>query len=171
MTRLTEGMGTRTGAAEWNVLWPEAGSAPANENDASSVILMTVDPAAALTENGQQTQADDGARLTILLTGDIEEDASAVLLSRHAELRRVDVDVLKVPHHGARNGGTALIDALAPRLALISVGADNDYGHPGPEILQALDSNGTVVARTDQLGSVSLTMDGSTLHIARTAGK
>lgn len=171
MTRLTEGMGTRTGAAEWNVLWPEAGSAPANENDASSVILMTVDPAAALMENGQQAQPDDGARFTILLTGDIEEDASAVLLSRHAELRRVDVDVLKVPHHGARNGGTALIDALAPQLALISVGAENDYGHPGPEILQTLNATGTVVARTDQLGSVCLTMDGSTLHIARMTGK
>ena len=48
-------------------------------------------------------------------------------------------DHVAVAHYGARNGSTALTEKPKPRLALISVGADNDYGHPGPEILEVLE--------------------------------
>ncbi|MET4059196.1 ComEC/Rec2-related protein [Arthrobacter sp. UYP6] len=168
MIRLTEGMASTTGAVRWEVLWPPpGGSPPPNENDASSVILMTVDPVQA---EGLE-QPGTGAPITLLLTGDIEEDASAALLSRYTWLGAAGVDVLKVPHHGARNGGTALIEKLKPRLALISVGADNEYGHPGPGILESLRLNGTAVARTDELGSVGLTVNGSTVQVLRLDGR
>ena len=158
MVRLSEGMSARVGAVRWEVLWPPGNAVQATENDASAVVLVTVEPKAA-TE-----PAAPG--LTLLLTGDIEEDAAARLLSRHAWLAADGVDVLKVPHHGARNGGTALIEELRPRLALISVGADNDYGHPGPAILSSLEEAGTAVARTDLAGSVSLAVDGTTLRVS-----
>ncbi len=164
MTRLTAGITSQTGAVEWEVLWPEIQGGQANENDASSVILMTVAPAADSRAGG------DSDGLTILFTGDIEEEASSSLLSRHAWLRDAGVDVLKVPHHGARNGGTALIQELKPRLALISVGADNDYGHPAAEVLDVLQRSGTSTIRTDELGSVSLGMDGSSLTWTRMDG-
>ncbi|MCC3265133.1 ComEC/Rec2 family competence protein [Arthrobacter gengyunqii] len=164
---MTEGMTAQSGAVRWEVLWPPARGGQANENDASSVILMTVGPAAS--EPGRPAPAGPG--FTMLLTGDIEEDASGALLSRHAWLRDAGVDVLKVPHHGARNGGAALVEELNPRLALISVGAGNDYGHPAPEILDALQRSGTAVARTDELGSVTLGMKGGSLAWARLDGE
>ena len=187
--RLTEGMASRAGAVDWEVLWPPPGSIAPNENDASTVILMSVDPVAATAPasgegaevpaeiqefagvpplTGHQLPAD--GRLTLLLTGDIEEDAAAALLARDEWLGNAGVDVLKVPHHGSRNGGTALIEEVKPRVALISVGADNDYGHPGAEILQSLQQTGTVIARTDQLGSVGLAVEGTTLQVFRVGG-
>jgi competence protein ComEC len=66
------------------------------------------------------------------------------------------VDVLKVSHHGARNGGTAIIDAASPRLAVVSVGRDNDYGHPHPAILAHLEGRGVPLLRTDEHGGVAL---------------
>ena len=165
LTRMTEGMASRAGAVEWEVLWPPAQRKQANENDASSVILVTMNSQA------DPVQGESpGPGVTMLLTGDIEEDASDALLSRHAWLRGAGVDVLKVPHHGARNGGTGLIEELNPRLALISVGADNDYGHPAPEILEALQHSGTAVARTDLVGAVSFHLEGTTLQIRKLGG-
>lgn len=163
MTRLTEGMSAQAGPVKWDVLWPPRNSPQATENDASAVVLVTVDPE----PDAQPAEP----QLTMLLTGDIEQDAALTLLSRHAWLRTDGVDVLKVPHHGARNGGTALITELRPRVALISVGADNDYGHPGPAILSTLKDTGTTVARTDLLGSISLDLDGKTLRVGGLDGR
>jgi len=64
------------------------------------------------------------------------------------------VDLLKVSHHGARNGGTEMLERLQPRAALISVGKDNDYGHPAPEILSALTRHQIPAFRTDVIGTV-----------------
>ncbi|WP_461168813.1 ComEC/Rec2 family competence protein [Arthrobacter sp. Z1-15] len=159
--RLSEGMASRSGTVQWEVLWPPGeGAVQATENDASAVVLITVD----------QDSGPAGSVFTLLLTGDIEEDASARMLSRNTRLVNEGVDVLKVPHHGARNGGTQLIEELRPELALISVGADNDYGHPGPVILQALEDAGTAVVRTDLLGSVTLGLEGRGLRIRQLDG-
>ncbi|MDK1359049.1 ComEC/Rec2 family competence protein [Arthrobacter sp. zg-Y1219] len=163
MVHLTEGMAARIGTLQWEVLWPPGNGAQATENDASAVVLITV---------GAEDQPDSKTQpgrpqLTLLLTGDIEQEAAAAVLSRHAWLAADGVDVLKVPHHGARNGGTQLIEELRPSLALISVGADNDYGHPGPAILSALERAGTAVARTDLLGSIVLQTDGTTVKVRR----
>lgn len=165
LTRLTEGMASRAGTVDWEVLWPPARRKEANENDASSVILVTMDSPAEPVPGEPH-----GSGVTMLFTGDIEEGASDALLSRHAWLRDAGVDVLKVPHHGARNGGTALIEELNPRLALISVGAGNEYGHPSPEILEGLRGSGTAVVRTDELGPVTLETDGSLLSWVRMDG-
>ena len=167
LTRMTEGMASQSGPVEWEVLWPPASGRQASENDASAVILMTVRPTAE--SGGAAPSAEPG--LSLLLTGDIEEEAASALLSRHAWLRDAEVDVLKVPHHGARNGGTALIEELEPHLALISVGADNDYGHPAAGILEALQRSGTAIARTDELGSVTLGIEGTSLTWTRLDGK
>ena len=67
------------------------------------------------------------------------------------------VDVLKVGHHGSRAGLTdGVAQALSPRIALVSVGARNRYGHPAPETLSRLEAVGATVFRTDQHGIVDV---------------
>ncbi|UGT54137.1 ComEC/Rec2 family competence protein [Nocardia asteroides] len=86
---------------------------------------------------------------TILFTGDIEEAAQTRLLDRD-----IRADILKIPHHGSRTTTPAFLRAVHPRLALISAGADNTFGHPHPAVTTALDALGTTVARTDRHGDV-----------------
>jgi competence protein ComEC len=64
--------------------------------------------------------------------------------------------VLKVAHHGSANRDDRLLDHVAGRLALISVGEDNDYGHPAPSTLAALDARGFEVHRTDVEGDLAV---------------
>ncbi|HET7328838.1 MAG TPA: DNA internalization-related competence protein ComEC/Rec2 [Nocardioidaceae bacterium] len=135
------------GPLSWQVLAPadasESAAAPepdrwhaaesAEENDAS--IVMRV----------------EATGLSILLTGDIEPAAQQTLLAAAADL---DVDVLKVPHHGSPNQDPAFFAAASPAVSLISVGADNDYGHPAADTLDLLRDVGSHVLRTDQDGMV-----------------
>jgi len=90
-----------------------------------------------------------GVRL--LLTGDIEPDAQSILARSLPDLR---VDVLKIPHHGSRHQDLDFLTGLRPRLAVVPVGADNDYGHPAPEVLEPFEAVGTAVLRTDRDGDV-----------------
>jgi competence protein ComEC len=89
----------------------------------------------------------------ILLTGDVELGAQADLLDTGADLR---ADVLKVPHHGSRYIAPEFVDAVRPRIALISVGAGNRYGHPNPGTVGRLTAKGATVLRTDQDGDVAV---------------
>ena len=71
------------------------------------------------------------------------------------------VDLLKVGHHGSRSASSeAWLDELRPRVAVISVGAHNRYGHPAPEVLARLARRGIRVLRTDQRGTITFTSDG-----------
>jgi competence protein ComEC len=122
----------------WQILWPrrliagDDGSAP---NNASLVV-----------------QAEHGG-VRVLLTGDIEPPAQDALLASGADLR---ADFLKVPHHGSAFQSAALVRAVRPRAAIISVGRDNDYGHPAPSALALMASAGARVARTDEHGDVAV---------------
>jgi beta-lactamase superfamily II metal-dependent hydrolase len=105
-----------------------------------------------------------GAR-DMLFPGDAEEEVDPQLLAAGlAQRLGPQLDVLKVAHHGSRTATTqALLDALHPRIAVISVGAENDYGHPAPETLARLEDSGAQVFRTDLDGSVEITTDGTDL--------
>lgn len=94
-----------------------------------------------------------GNPFSVLLTGDIERMTEQYLSARIPTL--VDVDVLKVPHHGSKTSTSdRFLRAVTPRLALISTGKGNSYGHPAPVILQRLKH--TPLFRTDLHGTVSL---------------
>jgi competence protein ComEC len=85
----------------------------------------------------------------MLLTGDAEAEA--------VPLDPGPIDVLKVSHHGSDDGGLAsLLDRSSPQLALISVGADNPFGHPTPGTLATLAAHQVPVLRTDRDGTVAL---------------
>ncbi|MFG1702402.1 ComEC/Rec2 family competence protein [Nonomuraea sp. M3C6] len=87
-----------------------------------------------------------------LLGGDLETEAQEQLLHRLA----VRADILKTPHHGSNRQSPAFLSSLGVRAALISVGADNDYGHPAPSTLALLRRLGATVYRTDQSGDVAV---------------
>jgi competence protein ComEC len=100
-----------------------------------------------------------------LLTGDAERTEEQWLVDRWGDALRADV--LKAGHHGSRTSSTPpILDAVRPRLAAISVGAGNMYGHPSPPVLQALAERGIVTLRTDLLGSIVIASDGRHLRVA-----
>jgi competence protein ComEC len=85
----------------------------------------------------------------MLLTADAEAEA--------VPLDPGPVDVLKVAHHGSEDAGLeALLDRIRPKLAVISVGAANPFGHPTPETLATLAAHGVPTLRTDRDGTVVL---------------
>ncbi len=89
----------------------------------------------------------------------------SMLLTADAEAGEVPidpgpVDVLKIAHHGSEDAGLdALLDRTSPELAVISVGADNSYGHPAPQTLAALAEHEVKTLRTDRRGTIVLDVD------------
>ena len=99
-----------------------------------------------------------------LLTGDAEAGEEAWLVAHARDY--LAADVLKTGHHGSSTSSTpAFLDAVSPRVALVSVGTANTYGHPSRDVMQRLVDRGTTVLRTDQLGSVVVRTDGTTLEL------
>ncbi|MFF1376685.1 ComEC/Rec2 family competence protein [Streptomyces sp. NPDC058308] len=98
--------------------------------------------------------------LTLLLLGDLEPPAQRALLRTPAAASLTSVDVLKVAHHGSARQDPELLRRAAPRLALVSCGADNSYGHPSPVTLAALRAGGAEVLRTDTKGAIAVVASG-----------
>ena len=77
------------------------------------------------------------------------------------------VDLLKVAHHGSVTSTTPeLLDALHPKVAIISVGAQNSFRHPRPEVLERLQAAHVATYRTDVTGSITFLMDGNSIRVA-----
>ncbi len=154
---LSTGQRLRLDEIRLDVLWPDPGSVPAEPgatgraiNDTSIVLLGTA--------NGHR----------FLLTGDAEDDVDPVLVARG--LPRVDV--LKVAHHGSATATSQpLLDSLRPSVAVISVGAGNDYGHPASSTLDRLASVGAHVFRTDRDGTVSIDLAPGRVAVRTTGGR
>lgn len=97
----------------------------------------------------------------VLLTGDagsVVEDKIA------AEVRKIDI--LKVPHHGSKTGmSDYFLSKINPTLAIISVCANNKYGHPAKSALDLLNSHNIKYFRTDKNGEVEVVTDGKTFSV------
>ncbi|WP_407555786.1 ComEC/Rec2 family competence protein [Streptomyces sp. Pv4-95] len=150
--RAVPGERRRLGPLTWEVLWPPApvGPFPAGPRALAS-------PPPPFTDGPNDSSVTLLVRtggLTILLLGDLEPPAQQALLTAHPELAAVDV--LKVAHHGSAYQDPQLMRRLAPRLALISCGADNPYGHPAPRTIRALRAQGARVLRTDTDGAIAV---------------
>ena len=99
-----------------------------------------------------------------LLVGDAEREEERWLVAHDSLALRADV--LKVGHHGSTTSTTErFLRAVRPSIALVSVGAGNTYGHPGPQVLASLAASGATVLRTDRQGHLVVRSDGSTLEI------
>jgi competence protein ComEC len=101
--------------------------------------------------------------ISVLLTGDIEAAAESHLLGVSERLASA---ALKVPHHGSRTSSTPrFVDAVAPRVAIVSVGTGNRYGLPSPEVEARYRAHGTCLLRTDRCGAVTVVSDGRRLEV------
>ena len=143
---------------------------PGEQLDIDGVLLDFLAPDSAWTASlDDPNEASTVVRATfggvrVLLTGDAERREEEWLVARDAAALRADV--LKVGHHGSPTSTTpAFLEAVAPRIALVSVGLDNVYGHPGPEVMRRLAEQGATVLRTDQLGTVVLRTDGTSIEV------
>ena len=103
----------------------------------------------------------------VLLTGDTTELGEKLALKAQSD-QYFKADVLKVAHHGSRDGTfEKFLDAVSPAIAIISVGKGNDYGHPNQELLDRLSERGITVYRTDEDGTVSLLLDGTSVTVLK----
>jgi competence protein ComEC len=134
------------GGIEGDALWPaDAASAPAAANDDSIVLRL-----------------NDG-QMHFLLTGDVEKKVESTLVQNHAPLA---ADFMKVPHHGSKSSSTpAFLAAVAPKVAVVSVGEANPFGHPAKEVIDRYEQAGVRLLRTDRDGAVTALTDGSTLEV------
>ncbi|ABZ84974.1 DNA internalization-related competence protein comec/rec2 [Heliomicrobium modesticaldum Ice1] len=131
-------------AVRMTVLYPTPDLPPRTVNDSSLALLI---------EHG---------RCRLLLTGDLEREGQAYLVSRFgSDLFPMTAGVVKIPHHGSRhNLEPTFMGALGePDLAVVSVGR-NSFGHPAPEVLQRWGEQCAEVLRTDTCGAVIATSDG-----------
>lgn len=98
-----------------------------------------------------------------LFTADIGEPTELALLDAGV-LKKTSV--LKVPHHGSKfSSSLSFLERLRPTVAVISVGAKNSYGHPNGDTLIRLGLVGSKILRTDEVGSVEIVSDGTTLEV------
>jgi competence protein ComEC len=144
------------GSVSWTVLWPARvpalpGSGPSADSEGSpennSSIAMLV--------------VSSGVR--ILMTGDLEPESQRAVLAAGSDLR---ADVLKVPHHGSANQDETFLRSTGARLAVVSAGIDNDYGHPAPKTLDLLRHLGMTIARTDTAGAIAVVRTPNGLALA-----
>ncbi|SMF02743.1 competence protein ComEC [Streptomyces sp. Amel2xC10] len=151
VVRAVAGERRRAGLLDWEVLWPPPRQVPEPEgpNDASVALGVR------------------SGGLRMLLLGDLEPPAQRALARSPGAGRWRGVDVLKVAHHGSAYQDPDLIRAVAPRVALISCGADNSYGHPAPSTVAALRAGGARVLRTDRDGALAVVGAGGALRVAR----
>ncbi len=117
-------------------------------------------------EYSDTNNASVGIRLVhgnnvILFTGDAEADAEADILQNGMDIR---ADVLHTGHHGSSTSGSPdFIDSVSPSWAVISCGADNPYGHPHEQTLDAFRERDIKVFRTDEQGSIVAVSDGESI--------
>jgi competence protein ComEC len=137
------GRSFRVGALRVRILWPEGDASPSDDPNNHAIVLLA---------SYGETDA--------LLTADAEGNVTV-------PVRPPAVEILKVAHHGSADPFLPqLLELVRPRVAVISVGDGNDYGHPTPPTLKALESFPALeVYRTDRDGRVTIETDGERISV------
>ena len=139
ITYIRQGDRIRAGDLSLFCLYPSGKLTVTDENEASMVLYATL------------------RGYTMLLTGDSTENCDAAVMQAMKQNGMREVDCLKVAHHGAKTSSSAsLLSYISPKLALISCGRDNSYGHPHRETLDRLADCGSQVVRTDEAGEIAV---------------
>jgi competence protein ComEC len=164
-----EGQKIKLGLIYLDILWPS-----------EQFIAENLTPLAQISDNqnqsvlGTTTSKLDPNRFssTVLLnyqsfkgifTGDLDPQSENIL---NSNMQLPHVTLLKVPHHGSKNGLTQdFLNAISPQIALISVGKNNSYGHPNKEVIDMLSKANVKVYRTDELGDIVVSTNGSNYKI------
>jgi len=137
---------------------------------AGNVFIDTLYPFENIEGNELKSSANDAgivSRLifgknSFLFTGDMSGNLEKKFV---VEDINVDSDVLKVAHHGSKYSTfEEFLQNVSPEIAIISVGAENSYGHPTPETLQRLEKFGIKIFRTDKDGTIEIYSDGENIY-------
>jgi competence protein ComEC len=155
--RLQTGDRLALDSIRFRVLWPDPNRVPERPPDGGTSINNV--SIVLLGEVGPQR---------FLLMGDVEEGVDPELLARGIP----SVDLLKVAHHGSKTASTQpFLDAARPKVAVVSAGAGNPYGHPAPSTLERLRAVAGRTYRTDMDGSVVVTFTGEALRVATSGAR
>jgi competence protein ComEC len=153
--RLSTGDQVTLDQIHFRVLWPDANRVPLKPPDGGTSI-----------NNVSIVLLGEFDQHRFLLAGDVEEGVDPELLARGLPT----VDLLKVAHHGSRTATSeAFLEAVRPRVAAVSAGAGNPYGHPAPSTIERLRAIARETYRTDTDGSVEVAFDGQAMRV-RTTG-
>jgi competence protein ComEC len=133
------------GGAQWRVQWPRKDSAAFPAGNDASVVL----------------EFDGGGVPRSLFLGDLSQVPQRMLAGQLSGT----FAVVKVAHHGSGDQDAGLYTQVRPTLAIFSVGADNDYGHPRTETIAVTEAAGAVTLRTDQQGRILIGLDGEELSV------
>ncbi|HEY4188835.1 MAG TPA: ComEC/Rec2 family competence protein [Candidatus Limnocylindrales bacterium] len=136
---------------QFQVLWPDANRVPLHPADGGTAINNV-----SIVLLGEV----DGHRF--LLAGDVEEGVDPELLARGLP----QLDLLKVAHHGSKTASTVpFLQTVRPRVAIVSAGLGNPYGHPAPSTIEHLHELAGRTYRTDLDGTVEVTFDGAAMRV------
>jgi len=148
-----KGTSGQLGNFSWTVLSPNKDAAGSEDSNDASVAMFW-----------------ESADFNLLTLADLGEKAQMRISATGNWLSSERIHqkplVLKVAHHGSADQYPELIEELRPDLSLVSVGIDNSYGHPTKRTLNLLEQVGSVIARTDLLGSVAISSSGAGLAIS-----
>jgi competence protein ComEC len=143
----TRGTDFDWGGAKGEVLWPQDTTADEKASNDDSMVM----------------RLGDGT-VHFLLTGDIERNAESGIVDENVPLA---ADFLKVPHHGSKTSSTeAFLAAVAPRVAVASVGESNPFGHPAEAVVERYERAGVRFLRTDRDGAVTALTNGRELTVS-----
>jgi competence protein ComEC len=137
------GQGYRIGRLRLRILWPDGPGMPGDDPNNHAIVILA-----------------SYGEVDALMTADAESNVTGAL-------RVPPVEILKVAHHGSDDPGLpSLLDRIRPKIAVISVGERNDYGHPDPATVAALESEpGLALYRTDRDGRVVVESDGERISV------
>ena len=103
---------------------------------------------------------------SILFTGDIEEIAEKRLCELYSGTDKLEAFVLKVAHHGSKTSSTEeFLELVKPKIALIGVGKNNNFGHPNIDVIERLENMGSKIYRTDNCGEIIIRINREKLQI------
>ena len=155
--RLSTGDRVTLDSIHFRVLWPDANRVPLHPPDGGTSINNV--SIVLLGEVGSQR---------FLLAGDVEEGVDPELIGRGLP----SLDLLKVAHHGSKTASTeAFLETVRPKVAVVSAGLGNPYGHPAPATLDRLHAIAGKTFRTDLDGSVDVTLDGTSVRVRASGGR
>lgn len=142
----TQGANFSCDGVTGEVLWPPQEDAAAEASNDDSMVLRLSD-----------------GHIRFLLSGDVQKKAEEQLVHENAPLA---ADFLKVPHHGSKTSSTPdFLAAVAPRVAVVSAGEGNPFGHPAESTVARYEAAGVQLLRTDLDGEVTGWTDGATLQV------
>ena len=139
------------GGVRIQILHPPCGRTGLDTNDASLVLRLS---------HGE---------VDFLFSGDVERAGERALLARPT---RLESEILKVPHHGSRSSSTRpFLQAVSPQVAIASLGHNNRFRFPAPEVVERYEQQGVELLRTDQVGTVTVRSDGKSYRVETTPSR